>query len=313
MYDPNVGQFLTPDPIEDDRENTRRYVGNSPTNATDSTGLKDDSILKGVGEEAPTGKKVWRGARIIANKMGYPTFLMDWNESNNTDVRKGEFLEGSKYITRITGKKLIVVGDNIAWKAMLKVGTTGKFDPKKHSPLLGSVYNEAFHAFFHKDVAGERVTPKESLWLRHILSKQKQFSHKVMAEEAMSSLVDHVVNELASGRPIFNYERALAASERSNWYKAIRPGHNERKGDTFFGKAGADEPMSKDLYYATLWLIEHGIENPAGPGRLTEFKISKGVEKGFFDSPIYRPGESWNFEKARRQDLEKDDRVEGVL
>jgi uncharacterized protein RhaS with RHS repeats len=41
MYDPTVGRFITLDPIgfEGPDANTYRYVGNSPTNATDPTGL----------------------------------------------------------------------------------------------------------------------------------------------------------------------------------------------------------------------------------------------------------------------------------
>jgi len=38
-YRPETGRFLTPDPIEDDPSNDYRYVGNSPTNATDPSGL----------------------------------------------------------------------------------------------------------------------------------------------------------------------------------------------------------------------------------------------------------------------------------
>jgi hypothetical protein len=41
MYDPTVGQFISEDPIEFDAgdPNLRRYVENSPTNATDPSGL----------------------------------------------------------------------------------------------------------------------------------------------------------------------------------------------------------------------------------------------------------------------------------
>jgi len=38
-YDSASGLFLSADPIEDDHNNTYRYVGNSSTNATDPTGL----------------------------------------------------------------------------------------------------------------------------------------------------------------------------------------------------------------------------------------------------------------------------------
>lgn len=39
IYDPIEHRWITPDPIEDDKENTYRYVGNSVTIATDPSGL----------------------------------------------------------------------------------------------------------------------------------------------------------------------------------------------------------------------------------------------------------------------------------
>lgn len=39
-YRPSTGRFTTPDPIEDDQENTYRYVNNGPTMNTDPTGLE---------------------------------------------------------------------------------------------------------------------------------------------------------------------------------------------------------------------------------------------------------------------------------
>ena len=42
-YDTSTGQFLSADPIEFDTQNLYRYVGNSPTNATDPTGLREQS------------------------------------------------------------------------------------------------------------------------------------------------------------------------------------------------------------------------------------------------------------------------------
>ncbi len=41
-YDPHTGEFLSPDPIQDDFNNTYRYVGNGPTNGTDPSGLATD-------------------------------------------------------------------------------------------------------------------------------------------------------------------------------------------------------------------------------------------------------------------------------
>ena len=43
-YDPTTGRFLTADPVEDDLENTYRYVNNDPVNNIDPSGLMADSV-----------------------------------------------------------------------------------------------------------------------------------------------------------------------------------------------------------------------------------------------------------------------------
>ena len=55
MYDPTIGQFISEDPMDFNAgdPNLRRYVGNSPTNATDPDGLK----VRGVGDLLPRFKK----------------------------------------------------------------------------------------------------------------------------------------------------------------------------------------------------------------------------------------------------------------
>lgn len=74
MYDPRVGQFLSADPIEDDKENTYRYVGNSPTNATDPTGLQEHSQASGdfdwFGENVnnASGDFDWFGHDVIKQR-----------------------------------------------------------------------------------------------------------------------------------------------------------------------------------------------------------------------------------------------------
>ena len=49
MYDPTVGVFISPDPIEADANNSNRYVGNSPKNGTDPSGLAAE--FSGTAEE----------------------------------------------------------------------------------------------------------------------------------------------------------------------------------------------------------------------------------------------------------------------
>lgn len=50
MYDPTQGIFVEEDPIDFEGEdaNLHRYVGNSPTNATDPTGLQAPSLSPGA-------------------------------------------------------------------------------------------------------------------------------------------------------------------------------------------------------------------------------------------------------------------------
>jgi hypothetical protein len=62
MYDPTVGRFTTQDPSEfvGSDENLYRYVGNSPTNATDPTGLiavEKHGPTYGKGSVSPTSKE----------------------------------------------------------------------------------------------------------------------------------------------------------------------------------------------------------------------------------------------------------------
>ncbi|MBX9627173.1 MAG: RHS repeat-associated core domain-containing protein, partial [Gemmataceae bacterium] len=51
MYDPNVGRWLQPDPIgfAGGDPNLYRYVGNSPTNFVDPSGLSGEPPLAGGG------------------------------------------------------------------------------------------------------------------------------------------------------------------------------------------------------------------------------------------------------------------------
>jgi hypothetical protein len=42
---PSTGRFTSPDPIEDDAANPYRAMGNSPTNATDPSGLDEARVI----------------------------------------------------------------------------------------------------------------------------------------------------------------------------------------------------------------------------------------------------------------------------
>jgi len=112
-YDSASGLFLSADPIEDDQNNTYRYVGNSPTNATDPTGLEEVYVYRDgtvtwmmeyksthkdyqqfvLGDLDPTDKNYmilqerWGGGRVRVDKLqslarkfwiAFPTTSMPW-------------------------------------------------------------------------------------------------------------------------------------------------------------------------------------------------------------------------------------------
>lgn len=59
MYDPSIGRWLTPDPIGFDGgdPNLYRFVGNSPTNSTDPSGLIDPRNITDGESQTLTGSK----------------------------------------------------------------------------------------------------------------------------------------------------------------------------------------------------------------------------------------------------------------
>ncbi|MCG8586758.1 MAG: DUF3836 domain-containing protein, partial [Pirellulales bacterium] len=76
-YHADTGQFMSADPIEDDTLNTYRYVGNSPTNRLDPTGLKETIVL-GTSKQA----KDTRIGKVDLNRV--PVKL----EATDEDFRK---------------------------------------------------------------------------------------------------------------------------------------------------------------------------------------------------------------------------------
>jgi hypothetical protein len=99
MYDPKLGQFTTEDPLAFDAgdPNMRRYVGNSPTNATDPTGLEECRI-------SCPDVKLPQGAE--------PAYCDDWVFYENVVVldMPGKTIEDLAFIMRLPPECMI---DNI--------------------------------------------------------------------------------------------------------------------------------------------------------------------------------------------------------
>ncbi len=76
-YDPAIGQFASEDPIgfAAGDSNLRRYVGNSPTNATDPSGMWEDPVTEmkrlleaGEYQEYAQLQEKWRGAQTLVTE-----------------------------------------------------------------------------------------------------------------------------------------------------------------------------------------------------------------------------------------------------
>jgi hypothetical protein len=76
----------------------------------------------------------------------------------------------------------------------------------------------------------------------------------------MSEMINHVIDELASGGAIPTYDEILAMPVSSAWRTALTPGHNE-KGEKWAHDPGASRLMTEELYYATLWILDNGWEH----------------------------------------------------
>jgi RHS repeat-associated protein len=77
-YDPLTSQFLSEDPIYDDYNNSRRYAGNSPTNATDPSGLEEASIGAAPPWYQRLGQRVRSGEPLIADPRDTGTHDMTY-------------------------------------------------------------------------------------------------------------------------------------------------------------------------------------------------------------------------------------------
>jgi len=93
MFDPVIGQFISDDPIEFDAgdPNLRRYVENSPTNATDPTGLvpnRYDTVSLAEVVRAVALMEAWNPGRSPREILELYQNRTCWQFMNNFDAAK---------------------------------------------------------------------------------------------------------------------------------------------------------------------------------------------------------------------------------
>lgn len=99
-----------------------------------------------------------------------------------------------------------------------------------------------------------------------------------MAEEAMSETIQSIVESLTSqvleNRQTGQKKRlTLPGWEDAFGQWGIAPFHDD-VGEVFEGEPAARMPISQDLYYATIWVMEHGCANPCSPWQIAPIKLS---------------------------------------
>ncbi len=281
MYDPTVGRWLSNDPIgfAAGDTNLQRYVGNSPTNYVDPTGLLQVGLF-------------WDGALLGAQHYQLPTHLVQWAHDANIDVSVGSFPE----YTELLGFNELYIGDLEA-RHFVQFGNAGRIVPGPIVPSMGAVYNELFHAWWDQ-VGEERIG---AAWIRELMWRQSQFGSDQMAkaEEAMSEVINLIINELEVRHEIPTYDE-IRQTPLNHWLQGICPGHTGK--DEFWpNDPGAKQPMREELYYATIWILHNGFKNPL-PHRQTGFGPLDGLTDGDilrhlkeFFVKVYRP--NWTQEQ----------------
>ncbi len=87
-YDPNVGRWISKDPIgfEAGDANLYRYVGNGPTNATDPSGLEQTFLIAQSptgGSTTGTGIRITTSEPLFLGENGDFRWTIDWHLAND--------------------------------------------------------------------------------------------------------------------------------------------------------------------------------------------------------------------------------------
>ena len=112
--------------------------------------------------------------------------------------------------------------------------------------MLGSLHNEAFHAWFDQCFEERSLA---GAWLWGIIDRQSQFGRKKRekAEEAMSEMIDQAIATLEEGETIPTYDDVMEMEATSHWRQAIKPGLMEER-EKFARDSGAELDMTEELY-----------------------------------------------------------------
>jgi RHS repeat-associated protein len=252
-YESALGRFASEDPMGFAARdmNLARYVANRPTTSTDSTGLQIDKALidRYVARAGQMTADFWSGTMATATHLGLPPHLLQWNQDRWTDVSTHEWY-GAAVVTPGYAPFLntvLMVDDT--YDRLVRIARNG-INPLAAPPLIGPVYQEAFHAW----VDGVESTDSAQ-WLIDLMESQTQYREpRAMSEEAMSELISNMIDVLTTRGSIPKHEDAL---KDPGWKEYIIPGHPETWEDdpTIF------IPMSREMYYATIYVLHNGEGN----------------------------------------------------
>jgi hypothetical protein len=170
---------------------------------------------------------------------------------------------------------------DIIFRRYARIGKAGVFGPTDVC-AIGPTYNELWHAWYDKYLE----ETDSSNWLKQLVQNERQYgkgdvlygTQIEMAEEAVSNLVNRIIDALESKQPIPTYREAL---ESDGWKRWLTPTHDD-PGEKWAGNAKSSLPMSERLFYATIWLMYHGDRHPCKLGEpLTLKKLDLELRKHF--------------------------------
>ncbi len=213
----------------------------------------------------------WVYVLWVARHQRLPaTYLFEYNCKWGTRVK----LKDSG-VAESHGKKFgplvfvhILIGEE-KFRALYRAASTSE-EGRMH--ILGPYANEAFHVWFFTFGGSADATA----WLRELMEAEEQWTkeHRMhMAEEAMSEAIDEVIGRGVRSPLPPTYEELLTGD-------SLKPMHNE-EGQRFEGDRSAEEPMSRTLYLAALWIAYMGPDDPAThyDGLTTEQALERWFEE----------------------------------
>jgi hypothetical protein len=68
------------------------------------------------------------------------------------------------------------------------------------------------------------------------------------------------MRSISTSKHIPTYDEIMKGGKELQ--KEISPQHNDEKGAAFYGLKTADKPISRMMYYATVWILHNGFKDP---------------------------------------------------